>query len=184
MKSYLKSDLHKRFLELNYKWTSFHMIGVRSAADAPDQFDDKFYFINEFRNGSMLETSCTTNPGVYWLKNFLNPEGTAVLKPGQYLDSWKLGKHKGIYEALVQAKPVTVYRDTDKDNKAEEQGKEDTGMFGINIHRANSSAVSTIINQWSAGCQVINNPADYDKIIDLCKASGFKLFSYTLLKEF
>jgi hypothetical protein len=132
----------------------------------------------------MYVYSGTTNPGTHWLKNLLNPKGTAVLKPGQYVDSWKLGLHQGKYEALVQAKPVTVYRDGDKDDTAEEQGKEDTGMFGINIHRANPSAISSIIDKWSAGCQVLDNPEQFKTLISSCKTSNRKLFTYTLLREF
>lgn len=187
MKSYLKSELHKEFVRLKYIWTAFHLIGVRSKADLPDQFDDKIYLINEINpvKHRFIETTCTTNPGLYWLKNFLNSKGTAVLKPNQYINTWQLGLHKGIYTALVQRKPVTVYRDTNKDNKSDEKGmKEDTGYFGINIHRANSSIMSKVINQWSAGCQVINDPVSYENIMQECRDSGLKEFTYTLLREF
>jgi len=104
--------------------------------------------------------------------------------PGQYVDAYQLGLHKGQYEALVQRKPVTVYRDNDKDETAEEQGKEDTGLFGINIHRANPNAISSLIEKWSAGCQVLNDPKDFATLIATCKASGKKTFTYTLLREF
>lgn len=186
MKSYLRGELHAQFVKLGYKWLPFHLIGVRSKADIPNSFDDKLYLVNEINpaNPLFLETSCTTNPGLYWMQKVVNAKGAAVLKPGQYLNAWQLGKHKGVYEALVQRLPVTVFRDNDKDNKAEEQGIEDTGIFGINIHRANASAVSKIIDQWSAGCQVINDPQVYAKIIQACKDSGYKTFSYTLLREF
>lgn len=187
MKTYTTLELMSQFAKLKYKWPAFHMVGVRSKADLPDSFDDTFYLLSEVNSTKPLRivTSCTTNPGVYWLKKKLNPKGTAVLKPGQYLNTWELGKHKGVYEALVQRKPVTVYRDTNFDNKSDEIGMpEDTGYFGINIHRANSSVASSIINQWSAGCQVINDPISYKNIIDECKYSELKEFTYTLLKEF
>jgi hypothetical protein len=114
----------------------------------------------------------------------MNPKGTAVLKPGQYVDSWKLGLHQGKYEALVQAKPITVYRDNNKNDLAEENGKEDTGMFGINIHHANASAVSKLIDKWSAGCQVLDTPEQFKTLISSCKTSGKSAFTYTLLREF
>ncbi len=186
MRTYLRGELHKRFVDLGYKWMPFHLIGIRSTADVPNSFDDQFYLVDETDPASprCWSTSCTTNPGLYWMQKVVNAKGAAVLKPGQYLNTWKLGKHKGVYEALVQSLPVTVYRDNDKDTKAEEDGKEDTGMFGINIHRANEKAVSKIIDMWSAGCQVINNPEIFAILLKDCKKSGLTSFSYTLLKEF
>jgi hypothetical protein len=181
MKKYTYTELEAKFAELGYQWPTLHVIGVRSAANEKDKFDDMMYLIN----GPMQQIfSCTTNPGTHWLKNLLNPSGTAVLKPGQYVDSWKIGLHQGKYEALVQAKPVTVYRDANKNDLAEENGKEETGMFGINIHRANPNAVSSIIDKWSAGCQVLNNPKEFYTLLSACKASGKKAFTYTLLREF
>lgn len=181
MKKYTYTELEAKFAELGYQWPTLHIIGVRSAANEKNKFDDTIYLVN----GPIMQVfSGTTNPGTHWLKNLLNPKGTAVLKPGQYLDTWKLGLHQGKYEALVQRKPVTVYRDGDKDDTAEEQGKEDTGLFGINIHRANPSAISSLIDRWSAGCQVLNNPKEFSILIETCKQSKKDWFTYTLLREF
>ena len=181
MKKYTYTELEKEFAGFGYQWPTLHIVGVRSKANEKNKFDDQMYLIN----GPMQQIfSCTTNPGTHWLKNLLNPSGCAVLKPGQYVDAYQLGLHQGKYEALVQRKPVTVYRDGDKDDTAEEQGKEDTGLFGINIHRANPSAISSIIDKWSAGCQVLNDFKQYATLIAACKASGKKTFTYTLLREF
>jgi hypothetical protein len=181
MKTYSYVELENEFKGFGYQWPTLHLIGVRSKANEKNKFDDYFYLVN---GPIMFRFTCTTNPGTHWLKNLMNPKGTAVLKPGQYVDSWKLGLHQGKYEALVQAKPITVYRDNNKNDLAEENGKEDTGMFGINIHHANSSAVSSIIDKWSAGCQVLNDPKDFYTLISACKTSGKKAFTYTLLREF
>jgi len=156
----------------------FMLIGVRSKADKPNEFDDKFYLVSK---QNMFVFSCTTNPGTNWLQNAMNPKGTAVLKPGKYW--YKLGTHKG-YEALVQSGPVTVYRDNNKDLKSDTTGPEDTGYFGINIHRANETAISKLVALWSAGCQVLNNPADFKLLLDECKASGLKEFPYYLINEY
>ena len=94
-----------------------------------------------------------------------------------------MGLHKGKYRALTQAKPITVWRDADKDSIAEEQGKEDTGIFGINIHRANELVASKNIDKWSAGCQVLNDPKQFRELLDKCEASKKKYFTYTLLHE-
>lgn len=182
MKQYDHQQLIARFAELHYSWPKFHLIGTRSKADKPNAFDDIFYLVNGL---DIKVYSGTTNPGVYWQNNFdAKKEGVAVLKPGQYVDKWMLGKHHGEYEAWTQALPVTVYRDADKDGKSEATANEDTGLFGINIHRANEKWKSTVIDKWSAGCQVFNDPLQYAQFIALSHESGQKLFTYTLLDEF
>ena len=181
MKKYSYVELENKFKELGYQWPAMHIIGTRSLANEKNKFDDYIYVVN----GPIMHVfTGTTNPGTHWLKNLLNPKGTAVLKPGQYVDSWKIGMHQGKYKALVQAKPITVYRDGNKNDLAEESKTEQTGLFGINIHRANPSAISSIIDKWSAGCQVLNNPEQFKTLLETCERTGKKLFTYTLLREF
>jgi hypothetical protein len=181
MKKYSYVELENEFKRLGYTWSPFHIIGVRSKANEKNRFDDHIYLIN---GPIMFPYTATTNPGTHWLKNLMNPKGTAVLKPGQYVDSWKIGLHQGKYKALTQAKPINVYRDNNKNDLAEELGKEDTGLFGINIHRANPSAISSIIDKWSAGCQVLNDPKEFASLLAACEKSGKSAFTYTLLREF
>ena len=181
MKKYSYVELENKFKELGYQWPTMHIVGTRSLANEKNKFDDYIYVIN----GPIMHVfTCTTNPGTHWLKNLLNPKGAALLKPGQYVDSWKIGMHQGKYKALVQAKPITVYRDGNKNDLAEESSVEQTGLFGINIHRANPNAVSSIIDKWSAGCQVLNDPKQFATLLAACEASGQKAFTYTLLREF
>lgn len=181
MKNYKIDDLKFQFAKLNYKWLPFHIVGIRSDANSTDKFDD---LIGLVEKDNLVWFSGTTNPGTHWLKNLLNPKGAALLKPNQYLNTYKLDLHQGKYLALCQRKPVTVYRDANKNTFSEESSVTDTGLFGINIHRANPNAVSTIIDKWSAGCQVLNDPIDFNFLIKRCKESGLKEFTYTLLKEF
>lgn len=183
MKSYNLLDLQTRFAALNLPWHKFQMIGTRSNADKSDGFDDVFYLV---KDNTLFQTACTTNPGKYWLQNIMpGKNGAAVLKSNmQFKDCWQIGNHKGLHPALIQVRPVTVFRDFDKDDKSEEIGAEDTGLFGINIHRANATAISKIVDKWSAGCQVIPDPKMMDFILDKCKESGQKFFTYTLLREF
>lgn len=179
--NYTLQQLKDQFSKLNYNWYNFHIIGVRSKADLPNVFDDKIYLVI---GDKLYSYNATTNPGTYWLQNFMNKKGTAVLKPGQYINTWEIGLHKGVYEALVQIKPVTVFRDSDKDLKSEETDVLDYGLFGINIHRSNETAISKLIDKWSAGCQVFANGPEYKKFIELCKQSKLNFFTYSLLKEF
>jgi len=114
---------------------------------------------------------------------FLHAAVRAVLAEGQHLNAWVIGKHKGMYEALVQYAPLPVYRDNNKNNKSEQIGKPIYGQYGINQHRANANAISKIIDKWSAGCQVRNNPKEYEEFMNLCKNSGVKYFSCILFNE-
>jgi len=97
-------------------------------------------------------------------------KGYASLKSGVW--RYKLGYH-GIrsgnpYRALVQGDAVTVSRDG---------GQEETGWFGINIHRGGTRSVS------SEGCQTIP-PAQWPAFITLVesemKRNNAKTLSYVL----
>ena len=181
MKIYTPTELRNEFTRLNYQWPNFHLIGVRSKADAVNEFDDRFFLID---GNNFYAYRGSTNPGVYWQNNFGKKKGVAVLKPGQYIDGWILGKHRGMYTAWTQAIPLTVYRDADKDGKSERTEVTEKGLFGINIHRASQNNISKVIDKWSAGCQVMNNPAQFSQFILLSEHSGLKKFTYTLLEEF
>lgn len=182
MKKYTIEELKARFHILDYTWLDYQFIGIRSQANDKNKFDDLFGVVN---GNSIKWYSCTTNPGTHWLKNLLNKSGAALLKAGQYINGWKIGLHQGSYEAFVQNTPVTVYRDADMDDIAEETAVTETGYFGINIHRTNDKGViSQLIDKWSAGCQVLNNPADFKEVLLNAKATKKAVFTYTLLNEF
>jgi len=131
----------------------------------------------------------TTDPGLYWLNHPLSKLGAAVLKPGQYVNAYQLGLHQGKKEhpALIQTGGyVTVYRDFDRDNIAEETNVQETGHFGINIHRASATGATTRIGKFSAGCTVFSKKTDHDEVLMLCghyKQQVKNLFTYTLLRE-
>ena len=181
MKRYTVDELKNEFAKLGYTWYPFMLVGIRSNANIPNEFDD---LVGVVEGDKISWYTATTNPGTHWLKNLLNPKGAALLKPGQWVDSWKVGMHQGKYEALTQVKSITVYRDSNKNLIAEESSVEDTGLFGINIHRANPNGISKFIDKWSAGCQVLNNSTEFAELLNKCKSSGLKSFTYTLLKEF
>lgn len=167
--------------------SGYWLLGVRSLDDIPNTFDDKIYL---FKNEDfVMVTSGTTNPGTPTLKQFekVNKDGAAVLKANEwYYNVWKYGKHNGKVEALLQlGNKVKVYRDTDKDDKSEEQGKLQEGYFGINFHPNTydlTKPSGTNVGWWSAGCQVVNNIPNYKVMIGLLKKE--KLVSYCLINEF
>jgi pimeloyl-CoA synthetase len=135
------------------------------------------------------EFDCTTDPGTHWVENVMNDKGVAILKPGQYRGSHKLRLHAGKYLALGQKKPLTVYRDDNRDaNYDLDESKTDTGLFGINIHRATGRAgkKSSQVDKWSAGCQVIADNDDWHEFLDICQSAREvhgNSFSYTLIES-
>lgn len=168
---------------------NLNIIGVRRAgAKVTNQFDD--YIVVEYIDMYGIKTRdvfpATTDPGLSSMTKPMSTKGCAILVPGQYRSSWMIGYHKGKYEALVQCKPLKVYRDNDKDNVYDLNPKTiEEGSFGINIHKAGDD--STIVNGWSAGCQVLKRKVNFDKLMKLAhyqfsQGMGAR-YTYTLINE-
>ena len=161
---------------------------MRSDIAKANKFDDSMYvaYRNSSKEWEVRLYKITTDPGTYYLQNPMNVNGTAIMVPGQYRSVYKIDKHLGKYEALCQrAGKVRVYRDSDKDDILDMEPDSITeGYYGINIHKAGSN--SSIVNRWSAGCQVFKTSGDFNDFMSLVRRStkhwGEK-FSYTLLEE-
>jgi hypothetical protein len=163
-----------------------NIVGVRNAQSQPNKFDDSiFVFYKDDKNNWVeKEYPATTDAGTYYLLNPWSNLGTAMLKEGQYVDSYKQGFHNGQYLAIVQDKPVTTYRDYDRDAIFDIFTKETTGDYGINIHKAGED--SQDVNTWSAGCQVFQKSADFNDFMD--KTTKHRnlygnSYTYTLIDE-
>jgi len=189
IKSYFAAKDYK-FFDTPDKKLNLNIIGVRRDNQGSNTFDD--FLLVMYREEELMVNhrwQVTTDPGKYWLMYPINPKGTAVLVPGQYRGTWQLGKHQGKYEALVQRKPVKVYRDNSKDEVIDYNNivtLVDEGYFGINIHRSNPYDQSYEINKWSAGCQVFKKVDDFNAFMDLCRDSAKVYgpnFTYTLIDE-
>ena len=168
-----------------------NIIGVRSdfGGKVTNKFDD-IMFVIYWVDGELhvKNYAITTEPGEYYMRKKLgNPKGTAILVPGQYRGCWCIGKHNGKYEALVQCKPVKVYRDGNMDMVYDKlPATIDSGLFGLNIHRSNAVTHSITVDNWSAGCQVFSKAADFNEFMGLCKEQKKRYgdsFTYTLLDE-
>lgn len=166
---------------------NLNLISIRKDNFVSNKFDDTFILLYKIRAEWQLHLyECTTDPGIYYMNNGLN-KGTAILKPGQYKSAYKLGLHQGKYDALVQYRPVTVYRDANKDKYMDYTNPE-TGMFGINIHRAREAGKSILVDKWSAGCTVLSSSSDFAELISTVRKSlntgrYGTTFTYTLLEE-
>src|SRR5437867_680025 len=134
-------EVYTRPFELN-------ICGVRTDNTTPNRFDDEIDVFFKNNTGQWINYifPATTDPGTYWLKNPLSEQGTAILKQGQYRQAYQIGLHQGKYYALVQRKPVTVLRDYDRNATLDFwNGREQKGMFGINIHRASVQGTTKTI---------------------------------------
>lgn len=167
-----------------------NIIGRRTDNTRPNSFDDYIYIIyrNADDNWEGYKAKATTDAGTFWLQNPMQSKGTALLKAGQYVDTYKLDRHNGRYFALTQRlKPVVVIRDYNRNNVLDfNNGKEESGMFGINIHRADSSGTTTTVDKYSAGCQVFANADDFNKFMEMAykqKDLYGNEFTYTLIDE-
>ncbi|MFI5195704.1 MAG: hypothetical protein ACHQD8_01320 [Chitinophagales bacterium] len=180
--------LEKRGYKTFLRPCELNIVGIRSSNLTPNTFNDSINVLYKDEKGQWQYHSfpATTDPGTFWLKNPANPQGTAILKAGQYLNSHIIGLHRNKYTALVQRNPVTVIRDIKRDGTLDLSGIEDRGLFGINIHRALQEGTTKYIDKFSAGCQVFANAADFNTFMALCekhKALYGNSFTYTLLHE-
>jgi hypothetical protein len=182
---YTLQQLQTRASQLGYGPLNrvFALVGIRSGADAYDQFDDMFIVIN---NGELSYFKSTTNPGGSILsggfKEF-NTTGAAVLVPGQY-EVHSIGKHQGKYDAGTQRGSVAVNRDNNLNKKAGDGVAAQSGLFGINIHRASATGTTTRVNGYSAGCQVWATAGDFNAFIQNWRNSKIQKLQYTLFTQF
>jgi hypothetical protein len=119
------------------------------------------------------------------LKDTINSNGLAILQPGVY--DYTIGKHKGKYEALVQAGPSTVGRIDPVEEasnlkfKTYSPSKKESGSSGINIHKAGADTPS--IDSWSAGCQILKKSGDFTDLLQTLKSAGQNNFKYALINS-
>jgi len=193
---FTRAQVEKAVKNKGYKWFengdyNLNIVGIRNSSTneaITNKFDD--WMTLSYKVDGIWhfhQWDCTTDPGKHWTENLLNKDGVAILVPGQYSGSHKIDLHQGKYSALKQQKPLKVYRDNNKDGKydmLEENIKE--GIYGINIHRASATGTSTQIDKWSAGCQVIANNQNFDKLMELANKAKDKWgnsFTYTLIES-
>ena len=190
IKNAVKSKGYRWFENGDY---NVNIVGVRNnetAGKVTNKFDDCITISYKCDGEWQFHCyPCTTDPGTHWVENIMRKEGVAVLKPGQYPKSHKLRLHQGKYLALGQQNNVTVYRDNNRDDKYDlDENNTQTGLFGINIHRATKYAgkTSSQVDKWSAGCQVIASNDDWHEFLDICQQARevwSNNFTYTLIES-
>lgn len=183
----IKTALRTNNYELLDRPYELNIVGIRSTSIVPNRFDDEIHVFYKTPGGGWEHYvfTATTDPGTYWLKNPMMPQGTAILAQGQYKNAYQIGLHKGQYEALVQVRNVKVIRDYNRDAVLDfNNGHLMTGMFGIDIHRASLIGTTKYVDKYSAGCQVFEDIKGFDIFMQLChrhKELYGNYFSYTLI---
>ena len=182
--SILADDLVKYKDNINL---NINLWGIRSNDKDTTKFNDVclMFYQNKDTTWTIHTYKITTDPSNVNLQKPINKNGTAIVKEGQYKGLFKVGLHKG-YEALVQAVPITVIRDNNKDDILDiKNNKEETGMFGINMHRASINGNNNEIGLYSAGCQVHQDYKrfTYEFMPIIKSAIGKSSITYTLINE-
>lgn len=187
-----RTDFAKLFKSKGYVFFdkgeyNLNIIGVRKSGNLiTNGFDDYIVVIFKNKRGwQKLYYPATTEPGSYYMYSCPTKDGTAIMVPGQYRGAYKIGKHQGKYRALVQIKPIKVYRDKNRNNYYDMEPETiQNGVFGINIHKAGNA--SKQIDKWSAGCQVIATKNDFENFMQLVQKAAKiygDTFTYTLIDE-
>lgn len=169
---------------------NLNIIGIRAKEMNTNTFNDLMVLAYKTENGEwqLHYFDCTTDPGTYHLESPMNVNGTAIMCEGQWRNAYTLGLHKG-YKALVQKEPITFWRDRNRNRLVDLIiGSKRTEVIGANIHRASGMFKSKVVDKWSAACQVLADPQDFDLLISTCDKAvrkyGYKnSFTYTLLNE-
>ena len=193
MKNVSYNDIKKAYAAKKWPWFTkaydLNLFGIRNLNKNSNKFDDTIgvAYIDASGNERVFICPATTDPGAPYLLEPMNTTGTAILTNGYHKKMFKLGTHKG-YVALAQYTPVTVVRDANRDSILDFNApKRETGMFGINMHRAHEQSIIALVGKYSAGCQVIQVNEDLQYILSIVRLQkryvGSDVVSYGLLME-
>lgn len=169
---------------------ALNVLGIRSNEPRAGYFDDTICiaWVDDAGIPYTFNVPATTDPGSYYLQKPMNPKGTAILAPGFYEKMYRPGQHRGRYRALIQVNPCTVIRDANRDAILDYEGPRETGLFGINLHRAAARGTTLTVGPHSAGCQVVQRAHDLAYILALVDSQmtycDTAFVSYALLPEY
>lgn len=132
--SFLLRHLHEKGHAIFTRPWSANLVVLRGDG-GPGDFDGSIHLVYATDTGATIEHSwpAATRPGMPALRRPRNPEGVAVIAPGQYRLAYARGLHRG-RPAMVQVGNVEVYRDDDRDKTLDPSRRRHRGVFAVNIH--------------------------------------------------
>jgi hypothetical protein len=158
------------------------LVYLRTDLSLTNTFDD---YCVRFKNGiADMVCKASTTAGKYYIYNpftYGGVTGVAIAKEQQVIESHQFNTSanwKSLWLGapyFQQAKPISIFRDTNKDNILDKNNLQ-VGMFGINFHRA---GMSGFIDNWSAGCQVVKDTDWYEVVKPF---ENKKLYTFTLIE--
>ncbi len=162
----LDYKIDKELGQINIAYSEGYDRDGKRNANTPGLFNDVRMVFDYVNGEPRLLGSWTgsTQPGAYYTMKPLNPGGCANIFPGQYR-AWKVGLHRGQYEALVQRGTIKLTRDKNKDFRREGDAVEVGDYEGVNQHHA---ANASEVGPHSAGCLVgarIDGHEDFMRIV-------------------
>ncbi len=169
---------------------NLNIIAVRQDDLFDNRFTDKLYVAYKVKGvWTLLEIDWTTMPGtfggVFNPINVLGITGTAVLKEGQYRGTYQfIDNIYNVYQApyFAQVRPVTVFRDGDKDEVFDREMPQQIGLFGIMLH---AMGFGEVVNNWSIGCQGAkwSEFMKFVAVVRVAVSMYNSIFTYTLLHK-
>lgn len=166
---------------------NLNIFGIRANESVSNAFNDCIGVLYKENNQWKCQKyEATTDPGLISRTNPVDSRGCAILQDGYHRSVFRMGYHQGKYPALVQVKPLPLWRDNNRDNKLDHTGPTYNEIVGINIHHASNTGKSKQVDNWSAGCQVIADIKDWNNFWNLIATSSKRfghVFSYALFTE-
>lgn len=184
------------YANTNFGRNKLNIVGIREEKKIINQslvsnyFTDYIVMFYYDENGKRFDRIGfqTTAPGLHYeAKKFGGGNRTIMMVEGQYIDAYKRGKHLGKVDTLVQDKSMKYFRDPSLNSQYNSTNIM-TGIYGTNIHPSGNyqnNDRNKLINNWSAGCQVLRSFDDYlwmkQAMINQLEKANYKFFTYTLL---
>jgi hypothetical protein len=182
----------RRFVVFTRGDLNLNLVGVRTHGRKAGAFDDwlvVFYKVGGVWRYHAFEA--TTDPGGFYLEEPLDPEGCAIMAPGQYRRAYKVGQHRGRAALVNRGAGVEThpayFRDDTRDEVLDLNPERlvEGDSIGLHIHDAGElNDAGRPVDRWSAGCQVLAHAEDLELLLYLCKRSAKlygPVFSYTLI---
>lgn len=172
-------------------WSEVNLFGIRDSADQQkDIFNDTIGIA--YGDGKVNLYRGTCDPGRYWTERSgaaVDKKGVAHLCLGFHQSAYVIGKHFDQTAFVQQGNKVKIWRDANKNYLQDTGEKIEQGYYGINIHTTKKPVPMTV-GQWSAGCQVLQEPDDLAEMITIARTSSMFInggaktrFSYFLFSK-